>query len=202
MDSLDLLVSENELISLAFACWSVEPTKDATQHGMEAKFIIRHLAIREAAREDAKHAFLSMDQSQNLLAFINSERRPMREAIFEATRMTAGVEASELNVGQAFDQAMEHARVTFESDWDDRFDVLCEQARVADHLRLHSADYIFYRSPVRLSPSGPHWYERIGAIRLVRAGYDALRRSPTVQRRYLPESLQSAERVMFAHLER
>ena len=52
MDSLDLLVSEKALLSLAFELWEAETTGDPTRRGMETKFIIRHLSIREAARDD------------------------------------------------------------------------------------------------------------------------------------------------------
>lgn len=78
MDSLDLFVSEKALLSLAFELWDAETTGDPTQRGMEAKFIIRHLAIREAARDDVARALSSLDRSENFAPFINSDRQPMR----------------------------------------------------------------------------------------------------------------------------
>lgn len=78
MDSLDLLLSENELISLAFELWSANG--DPTQRGMEAKFIIRDLAIREAARDDVVQALSSLHRSETAASFINCDRKPMRRA--------------------------------------------------------------------------------------------------------------------------
>src|SRR5665213_3233674 len=108
VDSLDLLVSEKALLSLAFELWDAETTGDATRRGMEAKFIIRHLAIREAARDDVVRALSLLDRP-DFAALIDSDRRPMREAIFQATGMTGGISAAQLNVGQPFRQAMEDA---------------------------------------------------------------------------------------------
>jgi|GEM_PF-6628743 len=198
VDSLDLLVAEKALLSLAFELWDAETTGDPTRRGMEAKFIIRHLAIREAARVDVVRALSSLDHPDGFAALINSDRRPMRDALFEATRMTGGTSAAQLNVGQPFRQAMQHARTVFESDSEDGFTSICDDARAEQGLKLHSATYIRRRAPARLNPSGPRWYERIGLIRVFHARYDFWRRSPTLQRRYLPESLRSAERAMFA----
>jgi hypothetical protein len=198
VDSLDLLVSEKALLSRAFELWDAETTGDPTRRGMEAKFIIRHLAIREAARDDVARALSSLDHPDGFAAMINSDRRPMREALFQVTSMTGGTSAAQLNIGQPFRQAMERARAVFESDWDDRFTEICHEARAQQGLKLHRATYIRRRAPARLNPLGPRWYERIGLIRAIHARYDFWRRSPTLQRRYLPESLQSAERAMFA----
>ena len=112
--------------------------------------------------------------------------------------MTGGTSASQLNVGQPFRQAMDRARTVFESDWEDGLMVIRDEAKAQPGLKLHSATYIRRRAPARLNPAGPRWYEKIGFVQSIYAAYDYLRRSPTLQRRYLPESLQSAERTMFA----
>lgn len=198
VDSLDLFVSEYALVSFAFELWDAETTGNPTRRGMEAKFIIRHLAIREAARDDVVRALSALDGSDDVAPMTDSDRRPMREAISHATAMTGGISASQLNVGQPFRHVMQHAREIFEADWNDQLDAVCRELRARDDLNLHSALHIRRRSPARLNPSGPHWYERIPLIRDVHAAYDFLRRNPTLQRRYLPESLQSAERAMYA----
>lgn len=111
--------------------------------------------------------------------------------------MTGGTSAAQLNVGQPFHQAMEHARAVFNSDSGDGFSAICDEARARPRLKLHGATYIRRRAPSRLKPSGPCWYERIGPIQAIHAAYDYLRRNPTLQRRYLPEPLLAEERKMF-----
>jgi hypothetical protein len=198
MDSLELLIGEDRLLLLGFETWTSDTGEDPSQHGHVAKLVLRHLAIREKARDDVVRALSSLPTHADYSAIIDSDRRPMREVISSLATMSRGVPANDLDFGQPFNETMYRAWKLLESDMSDQLDSDYSRARREPRLRLHSASYIRRHTVNRLSPTGPHWYEQIGVLQSVHAGYDWLCRNPTLQRSYLPENLRRAESELFA----
>jgi hypothetical protein len=199
MDSLDLLIGENQLLLLGFDAWMSDTGEDPSQHGHAAKFVLRHLAIRETARDDVVRGLLSLPGNPDFSSIIDSDRRPMREAISSLAKMARGVPANGLDFAQPFNETMYRAQALLEADTSEQLDSDYSRVRTEGKLTLHSAPYIRRHTVNRLSPTGPHWYERIGCLQSIHAGYDWLCRNPTLQRSYLPESLRRAEAELFAN---
>ncbi len=199
MNSLDLLIKENRLLPLGFNIWTTESGGDPSQHGHVAKFIVRHLAIRETARDDVVRGLSALATHGEYSSILEADRRPMREAISSLAEMARGVPANDLDFGQPFNETMYRVWKLLDADISDQFDSDYTRASREPRLRLHSATYIRRHTVNRLSPSGPHWYERLGLLQSMHAGYDWLCRNPTFQRSYLPENLRRAESEMFAN---
>ncbi len=198
MDSLGLFLSENELLSFAFDVWESDTFRDLIQGDHEAKFIIRHLAIREAARADVVRVLSGHDVEGNLGDFVNDDRTAMRSAITTLAKMAGGVSAGQLDIGQPFNDTLLEARSLLQADLTGPPDPNTIRPHREVTKSLHSAAYIRRHSPAHFNRPGLHWFERVGIIQALRTGFDWLNRNPTFQRSYLPESLRSAERRVFA----
>jgi hypothetical protein len=199
MDSLGLFLAENDLLSFAFGLWESDTFRDLIQGDHEAKFIIRHLAIREAARADIVRALSRPDvREEELVDFVHDDRTAMRSVITTLTKMAGGVSAGQLDIGQPFTDTLLKARALLQADLSDPLDPNTIRAHGGVAKALHSAAYVRRHSPAHLNGPRLRCFERLGAIQALRTGYDWLNRNPTFQRSYLPESLRSAERQVFA----
>jgi hypothetical protein len=199
VDSLDLLIGENRLLLLGFDVWTSKTVEDPAEHGQAAKFVLRHLAIRETARDDVVRGLSSLPTRADYSLIVDSDRRAMRETTSRLAAMSRGVPANDLDFGQPFNETMYRAWKLLELDMSDQLDSEYARARSEPDLRLHSGSYIRRHTANRLSPTGLRWYERIGILQSIHAGYDWLCRNPTFQRSYLPESLRRAESELFAN---
>lgn len=199
-DSLDLLDGEDQLVPEALRCWASSGDGDPVRHGSIAKFVLRHLAIREAARDDVVRGLKRTAHGASWRLVADEDRSELRRAIRCLHEMTRGISAYELDLGQDFEGAMERARSLALADLPAVPVWLAEKLGDVDTrkaLRLHSARYIRRHAPTRLRPAGPRLYERFGPLERLRAGYDRLSRSPTAQDRYLPPSLVERERRLW-----
>lgn len=195
MDSLDLLAAEDAVLRKAFELWDSDTLTDRVARGHTAKFVIRNLALRERARDDVLEA-ASAEASAELPGGERSGREEMRSSVAELSEMSRGVAANQLELGQPFREAMARARALFEDDLARTGDY----ARIRTGLsgRLHSARYIRRHTPSHMIRSRRRLVARNPLLQAVHAGYDWLRRTPTFERRYLPEPLRLAAKEMFS----
>jgi hypothetical protein len=211
-DVLDLLAAEDELVAKAMADLDAfhdpgpgRPGDPASQQrGIDAardrgnieKFLVEHFAVRLAARECLVRELTGHEQAGPLVTALGRHDREWREVLDQLDAMSKGVAAYELNLGQDFDAVLTRASAMaaeeIREDLDTVIPGLAEALDDDERRRiLSSADKVRRHAPQHPSPSGPHFYERIGPIERVHAGWDRLRSMPTSVDRYLPEDLRT-----------
>lgn len=199
-DSLDLLKGEDHLLPEALELWVGSGDADPVCHGSIAKFVVRHLAIREAARDDVMRGLKRTAHGESWRRLVEQDRSELRRAIRGLHEMMRGISAYELELGQDFGGAMKCTGALVLADvpavpvW---LAKSLEELDTRTALRLHSARYVRNHAPTHLRIAGPRLYERFGPLERIRAIYDRLARSPTAQDRYLPPSLVGQERRLW-----
>lgn len=189
--AVNLLDGETKLLLMAFAEWDASGA-DRYCHDTIAKFILEHLAVREAART-AVVASLG-DRPDTAAAFVNSDRRPIRDALRRLSEMIEGTSAGELNFGQDFEGEVIRLRDVLTPELEaEPFSAIISAHRIA--LDVPSARFVRHHAPSRLSTEPQRW-EHYGALVRFRSFYDRVRRAPHPSPTRLPERLRDAERAL------
>ncbi|MDA8343415.1 MAG: hypothetical protein M0007_14510 [Actinomycetota bacterium] len=210
-DVLDLLAAEDELVANAMADLDGfhdpgpgRPGDPASQRrGIDAardrgnieKFLVEHFAVRLAARECLAREVAGHEWAGPLAAALGRHDREWREVLDRLDAMSKGVAADELNLGQDFDAVLDGACAMAAEEIAEELDTVVPglvEALGPDERRriLSPAEKVRRHAPLHPNPSGPHFYERIGPIERVHAGWDRLRSMPTSVDRYLPDDLR------------
>ena len=196
-DALELLGEEDRLLQTAFEEWdATRPNR--YRHDTVAKFLLEHLAIREAARSAVVEALGPGPHEGALGAFASSDRRPMRAGLGALQEQLRGITAGELNIGQDFDGKLAEVRALVEPELAaDLGGVLGELRRSGIGPGLASAGWVRHHAPSEPIVEPRPW-QRVGPLLRLRSFLDRVRRSPGAAPDFLPERLKEAERHLSA----
>jgi hypothetical protein len=157
--------------------------EDRADYGNAAKDIIRHVATREAALVEVVDSVADQPELEELSARLRDRMGTRREHIDRVEKMSRGVQAINLNMGQDFDAEMRELEqiVGTEIEWE-----LGEAIPQIQHGMggpeaddaMKSARYVEKHAPTKLEPSGPRWVERAPFISRFLTVYDHLRDFP------------------------
>jgi hypothetical protein len=157
--------------------------EDRADYGDAAKDIIRHVATREAALVEVVDSVADQPELEELSARLRDRMGTRREHIDRVEKMSRGVQAINLNMGQDFDAEMRELEqiVGTEIEWE-----LGEAIPQIQHVMggpeaddaMKSARYVEKHAPTKLEPSGPRWVERAPFISRFLTVYDHLRDFP------------------------
>lgn len=210
-DVLDLLAREDELVQRAVS--DLDGFHDpgpglpgdpaAQQRGIDAardrgnieKFLVEHFAVRRAARECLARELSGHEQAAPFVSALARDDTEWREVLDRLDTMSKGVAAYELDLGQDFGSVLAEACAMAAEEITEELGTVVPGlvgALSPDERRrvLSSADAVRRHAPMHPNPNGPHFYERIGPVERVHAGWDRLRAMPTAVDRYLPDDLR------------
>lgn len=181
-DALDQLEYEDMALRELLSALD-DPDLDRRQHGIAAKLLVEHLAVRESARELVADGLAKLPElswaEQDLRA--GTERR--RERLVRLDEMARGVEPVNINQSQDFDGTVAEMRGQLLEEIDTELDKVVPAVRHAAGPRRRklfpSARYVRSHSPTHPGVHGRRWYDRIGPLVRLHALYDALRGFPT-----------------------
>ncbi len=189
-DALDLLEREDLELRRLFTMLrqrrgsSVEERAD---YGNIAKEVIRQLAVREAALVDLATVAVDDPDLEELGERFEQHMQGRRPLIDRIEKMSRGVQAINLRVGQDFDTAMEEVVqiVGTEIEWDLGVAVPAIKGSMnPERVRgeLHGAAHLERHAPTHLNPNGPRWWERAPVVSRLLTIYDHLRDFPPGRR--------------------
>ncbi|HLI01961.1 MAG TPA: hypothetical protein VKV06_14330 [Acidimicrobiales bacterium] len=186
-DALALLGLQNRILSDLFKSWH-EHTATLTEgdnvsvrweRGSATKLILQHLAVRESAKEAITGRLRKIGRD-DLAGRIEGDGVGRREAIDRLDELIRGMMAMNTNTPEV-DVAVEQVGRVFREEAaveDGELLAAASQALQAAGEELPSDRSIRLRSPTHPSPV-PRWYDRIGALKALRAFYDHLRGNPS-----------------------
>ncbi len=185
-DALDLLEREDLELRRLFTMLrqrrgtSVEERAD---YGRIAKEVIRQLAVREAALADLAAVAADDPGLAELGERFEKQMHVRRPLIDRIEKMSRGVQAINLRVGQDFDAAMEDVVqvVGTEIEWDLGVAVPAVTGSMNPERRgdeLHSAAHLERHAPTHLDPNRSRWWERAPVVSRLLTIYDHARDFP------------------------
>ena len=185
-NALDLLEREDLELRRLFTVLRQhrgETVEDRSDYGNAAKDVIRHIATREAALVEVAGSLSDHEELDEVSAQLQDRMGKRREHIDRVEKMSRGVQAINLNMGQDFDAEMLELEqiVGTEIEWE-----LSEAIPQIQHTMgdsgsddgMKSARHVEKHAPTRLEPSGPRWVERAPVISRFLTVYDHLRDFP------------------------
>lgn len=196
-DALELLRLQNRILADLFERWYAQTEKLTAgddvvtrwERGSVTKLILQHLAVRESAKEAVVGRLHRADRD-DLADPLDGDGIGRRQEIDRLDDLIRGVLAMNTNTPEVDVVVTRLARIFREEERRESERVL-DQAEAAlrqSGQRLPSALYVRLHSPTHPSPE-PKWYDRVGAVKAVRALYDHLRGNP---RGAIPPGLDEA----------
>lgn len=181
-DALDQLEYEDQALEKLLAAFD-DPNLDRRQHGIAAKLLVEHLAVREAARELLADGIAEEPELSWASERLRSGTERRRARLRTLDEMARGVEPVNVNQAQDFDRAVEELRGDLEREIHTELDEVVPAVRrmAGRHTRagLKSARYVRSHAPTHPGAHERRWYDRIGPLVRLHALYDWLRGFPT-----------------------
>jgi hypothetical protein len=190
-DALEVLVEEDRVVGELLAAWKqqtrqLEEADDIdvrSKRGTNVKLLLQHLAVRESAIEQVVGARRALGEDAGSGASeadrLEADGVRRRQAISRLEQEARGIQAIGLNNADVSRAVLELAAV-FDQEMALRQDAVAESTAALgppEDRDLRSARYVRTHSPTATSPH-PRWYDRVGAIKALRARYDHLRGTP------------------------
>lgn len=181
-DALDQLEYEDRALSELLDALD-DPGLDRRQHGIAAKLLVEHLAVREAARELVADGLAGVPELAWASDALRDRTEQRRAHLVHLDEMGRGIAPQNLNQAQDFDRAVAEIRGELAAELRDELErvIPAVQHLPPDRRRklLPSARYVRRHAPTHPGVHERRWYDRIGPLVRLRALYDALRGFPT-----------------------
>lgn len=180
-DSLDLLTHQDGALMALFD--DLDESQGPAvlsryNHGNQSKRLIRHIALREAAKSDLVHTLGDMTEFASMSQQLVGRVEERRKAINMIDVMGRGVRPIDLNKTQDFDAAIEDLRriVVPEINWElaQGLPALGQSLSQEQRARLRSARFVRRHAPTKLDPGGFRQRERRRVVSWILTRWDHL----------------------------